>query len=79
MYKVKEYEKTSVAAPSQWEGYLTDGREFYIRWRNDNFYFEIDGEEKLSYKDSEIRTEDYWAGVYMCTEEAFKICGLVVE
>lgn len=32
-YKIKELEKTCWACPSQWEGFLEDGRAIYIRYR----------------------------------------------
>ena len=31
--KIKRIERTCLACPSQWEGKLTDGRMFYVRYR----------------------------------------------
>lgn len=31
--RVRTLRRTSIAAPSQWEGHLEDGRSFYIRYR----------------------------------------------
>lgn len=33
MYKIKTIEKTCFACPSQWEGFLENGKAIYIRYR----------------------------------------------
>jgi len=38
---IKTYEVTSNVAPTQIEGTLEDGRDFYLRYRNCMYYAEI--------------------------------------
>ena len=40
-YDLAEINQTSFACPSQWEGKLTDGRMFYIRYRHSVFTFYV--------------------------------------
>ena len=42
---IKDYEVTSYVCPTQIEGTLSNGELFYIRYRNCNYYAEINGEE----------------------------------
>lgn len=47
-YKVKSYERTCYACPSQWSIYDDNGVELYARYRHGHFYLEIwDTEEML--------------------------------
>jgi hypothetical protein len=43
--KVAEYKRTCIACPSQWEGRLTDGRYFYVRFRWGHFGFGVGASE----------------------------------
>lgn len=71
---VEEFAITSVAAPTQIEGRLTDGREFYLRYRNNRFYAEVDGEcivrKYIQSSLDDIRFDDY-----MSTPLMFKYAG----
>ena len=42
---IKDYEVTSYVHPTQIEGTLSDGGNFYIRYRNCNYYAEVNGEQ----------------------------------
>ena len=71
---IKTYEVTSVVAPTQIEGTLKDGKEFYIRYRNCMYYAEIQGapHKKLYLRE---RQGDYEAEVHMKVSEMFEIAG----
>jgi len=81
MYKIKEFKQTSTVAPSQWEGVLENGSNFYIRYRNNKFYFEIEGEVimRSEFLRHDSGDDSYLSEVYMSQEEAFRICGLEVK
>ena len=72
---IKNYEITSTAAPTQIEGNLIDGREFYIRYRNCIYYAELDG-EVLNQIELWSREGDYHSEVFMETAEAFQLAGM---
>ena len=38
--RIKSFKVTSEAAPTQIEGNLVDGRQFYIKYRNGRYYYE---------------------------------------
>jgi hypothetical protein len=71
---VEEFAITSIAHPTQIEGKLTDGRQFYIRYRNNSFYAEVDGKcitrQYIQSTDNDIRFDDY-----MSTPLMFKYAG----
>tara|TARA_R110001592_G_scaffold19887_5_gene81211 strand:- start:10610 stop:10924 length:315 start_codon:yes stop_codon:yes gene_type:complete len=72
---IKNYEITSGVAPTQIEGRLIDGREFYIRYRNCLFFVEVEGEEVVR-KTLWSREGDYHREVFIETEEAFELAGM---
>lgn len=75
MIIIKNYEITSRIAPTQIEGQLLNGKEFYIRYRNCVFYAEVDNE---AHRRIELwdRMGDYHREVFMETEEAFRLAGM---
>lgn len=71
---VEEFAITSIAAPTQIEGTLTDGREFYIRYRNNSFYAEVNG-ECVARKYIQSTLDDIRFDDYMSTPLMFKYAG----
>ena len=68
--RIKSFKVTSVAAPTQIEGKLSNGNEFYIRYRNGN-YFYCDDDNKFTLNPHN-EEEDY-----MDIDKALSIAGLV--
>jgi|11_taG_2_1085331.scaffolds.fasta_scaffold00022_41 hypothetical protein len=71
---IKTYEVTSNVAPTQIEGTLEDGRDFYLRYRNCMYYAEIQNGSIKNIFFSE-RQGDYEAEVHMKVSEMFEIAG----
>jgi hypothetical protein len=65
---LKRLKRTSVAAPSQWEGETTDGRSVYVRYRwgvlrveiDDKQVVETDAGEKMGSYMDEPELQQYW-------------------
>ena len=72
---IRNYEITSGVAPTQIEGKLMGGKEFYIRYRNCIFYAEVDG-EMICRIELWDRMGDYHREVHMETREAFQLAGM---
>lgn len=58
--------QTCEACPSQWEGYLTDGRAFYVRFRYGHLRMSVHPTYPLA-DDADVVVEEYdegdrWAG-----------------
>lgn len=53
MIAIDRIVQTCAACPSQWEGFLTDGRAFYIRFRHGSLYMDVHPTNPLQKEDSE--------------------------
>lgn len=71
---VKDFKITSIASPTQIEGSLTDDRKFYLRYRNNSFYAEVDG-ERIVRKYIVTEGDDIRFGDYMSTSLMFQYAG----
>jgi len=71
---VNEFAVTSIAAPTQIEGTLTNGSEFYLRFRNCIFYAEVDGKCIKRQYIPHIG-DDVWNRDYMPTKSMFHLAG----
>ena len=47
MFKVKEYEQTCCACPSQWDIYTDDGHYIYVRYRWGYLSLTLDDQEQI--------------------------------
>ena len=84
--EIVKFRITSVASPTQIEGRLTNGNDFYIRYRGGNYYFEEydkcmqTGADNVFNKFStNISVEDPYMADFMNVYEAFDIAGIVLS
>ena len=84
--EIVKFRITSVASPTQIEGRLTNGNDFYIRYRGGNYYFEEydkcmqTGANNIFNKFStNISVEDPYMADFMNVYEAFDIAGIVLS
>jgi hypothetical protein len=56
--RVKAFQRTCIACPSQWEGQLEDGRWFYARYRWSSFCFGVGATLQLALEDWHKREPD---------------------
>jgi len=72
-YEIEDIEHTCWACPSQWEGTLTDGRMFYIRYRWGHLTFYVSENPTINLYDA-LNTEPLVSK--QCGEEFDGVMGL---
>jgi hypothetical protein len=66
-----DLEQTCSACPSQWQGYTSEGKELYIRFRHGYLAVYVDEQVVFDYSDNRL------ADGYMETEEMLMLTGII--
>lgn len=70
--------QTCTACPSQWEGELDNGDEFYVRYRHGNFTVDINGKEVI-YKEINRMADGFMEEEEMLREAGFTLSPGVIK